>query len=142
MEVNGPQLKLAVGRLLEASYSADKELTVSIIQASSNAQLTVDSQGNARLSGSAGALTFDGAPALNTLGVSYKRVSVNFTNQDDMEVGYRATINLAIISVSASGRFDLEELITSCSGLLCQAARALRGRNQAYEDELQRVMGH
>jgi len=142
MDVNGPELKLAVGRLLEASYSSDKELTVSIIQGSSKAELTVDSQGNARLSGSAGSLTFNGAPALETLGVSYRRLSVNFTNRDDMEIGYRATINLAVISVSASGTFDLEELITSCSGLLCQAARALKGRNRAYEAELQRVMGY
>ncbi|AFU98416.1 hypothetical protein M5M_06105 [Simiduia agarivorans SA1 = DSM 21679] len=59
-----------------------------------------------------------------------------------MRVGYTATFSLEIISVIVSGNFDLEKLITSCSGLLCKAARALKGRHQAYDAELQQIMGH
>jgi len=58
-----------------------------------------------------------------------------------IKVGYTATVNLAVISLTVSGDFDLEELITSCSGLLCIAARAMKGRHKVYEMELQRVMG-
>ncbi|WP_278248886.1 hypothetical protein [Phytopseudomonas dryadis] len=36
--------------------------------------------------------------------------------------------------------FDLEALITACSGLLCQAARVMKGRHKAYERELERIM--
>jgi hypothetical protein len=58
-----------------------------------------------------------------------------------MKVGYSATYSFEIISVTVKGEFDLEALFTSCSGLLCQAARALKGRHQAYEMELQKIMG-
>lgn len=59
-----------------------------------------------------------------------------------MKVNYTATFDLEYIKLSVLGDFDLEALITSCSGLLCQAARALKGRNQAYDMELQRIMGY
>jgi hypothetical protein len=74
--------------------------------------------------------------------VSRKRVSINFNNEDRMKVGYNATFDLAYMQLSVMGDFDLEELITSCSGLLCIAARALKGENNAYDVELKKVMGY
>lgn len=103
--------------------------------------LTVDQDGNATLSGSAGILTFSGNPVLNKIGVKVKRVRVNFTNEAGRNIRYSATFNIEIVSMVVSGEFDLEALITSCSGLLCIAARAMKGRSQAYEMELQRIMG-
>lgn len=67
-------------------------------------------------------------------------MTVNFENKEKIKVGYSATFNLEVISLTVIGGFDLEELITSCSGLLCQAARALKGRHKAYDMELQRIM--
>jgi hypothetical protein len=49
---------------------------------------------------------------------------------------------VAVAAISVSGSFDIEQLILSCSGLLCKAARALKERNRAYDFELQRIMGH
>ena len=57
-----------------------------------------------------------------------------------MNVGYTATFDLKYIKLSVSGSFNLEELITSCSGLLCRAARSLKGRHQAYDLELKKIM--
>jgi len=104
-------------------------------------KLVVAQNGQATLSGSAGVLTFSGKPTLEKIGVKIKRVSINFENKGKMKVGYSATINLAVISLTVNGNFDLEELITSCSGLLCIAARALKGRHKMYDMELQKIMG-
>src|SRR5690625_6193307 len=91
-----------------------------------NAQLSVDQNGNATLSGSAGILTFSGTPVLEKVGAKIKRVSVNFNNKDGMKVGYTATFDLEYIKLSVLGDFDLEELITSCSGLLCRDRKSTR----------------
>ncbi len=141
MDLKRSEAKITIGKLLEVAYSQNKGLTTKIMAKVGNAKLTVDQNGNAILSGSAGVLTFSGKPVLEKIGVKIKRVSVNFSNEGGMKVGYSATYSLEIISVTVKGEFDLEALITSCSGLLCQAARALKGRHQVYEMELQKIMG-
>jgi len=136
------EAKITIAKLIELAYSEDKGMTVKIMAQKDNVKLTVDQNGNAALSGSAGMLTFNGAPVLDKIGAKIKRVSVNFNNKDGMKIGYTATFDLEYIKLSVFGDFDLEELITSCSGLLCQAARGLKRRNHAYEMELQQIMGH
>lgn len=142
MAFNRTEAQVTIAKLLELAYSRDKGMTAQIMAESGNAQLSIDQNGHATLSGSAGALTFSGSPVLDSVGAKIKRVSISFTNRDEMKVGYRATFDLEYMRLSVNGEFDLEQLITSCSGLLCRAARALKGRNQAYEMELQRIMGH
>ena len=141
MDLTRSEIKITIAKLLEVAYSKDKGMTTKIMAKKGNAMLTVDQDGNATLSGSAGILTFSGNPVLNKIGVKIKRVSVSFTNEEGRNIRYSATFNLEIVSMVVSGEFDLEALITSCSGLLCIAARALKGRSQAYEMELQRIMG-
>ncbi len=141
MDLKRTEAKITVAKLLELAYSKDKGMTVKIMAKKGNAKLTVDQHGNATLSGSAGSLTFSGSPALEQIGAKIKRVSISFSNQDGMQVGYSATYSLEVISVTVNGDFDLEALITSCSGLLCRAARALKGRHREYDQELQEIMG-
>ena len=142
MDLKRAEVKVTVAKFLEVAYSQDKGMTTKIMAQKGSAKLTVDQNGNATLSGSAGILTFSGKPVLDKIGVKIKRVSVDFTNEDGRKIGYRATISLyEIAGITVIGEFDLEALITSCSGLLCQAARALKGRHQVYEMELQRIMG-
>lgn len=92
------------------------------------------------LSGSAGVLRFSASPALASIGIHLQRISVSFVNRDGGKVGYSATFNLEVISITVMDEFDLEALITACSGLLCQAARVMKGRHKAYERELERIM--
>ena len=106
-----------------------------------NVKLIVDQNGRATLSGQAGPLTFSGKPALDQLGVSIKRIRVNFNNKSSMKIGYSATVSLEIISMTVKGSFDLEELITSCSGFLCKAAKALTSRKASVDRELKNIMG-
>jgi len=136
------EAKVTIARLIELAYSKDKGMTVKIMAKKGSAKLAVDQNGNATLSGSAGILTFSGTPALEKVGAKIKRVSISFNNKDGMNIGYAATFDLEYMKLSVLGNFDLEELITSCSGILCKAARALKGRHHAYEMELQKIMGH
>ncbi|UJF22832.1 hypothetical protein [Shewanella sp. OMA3-2] len=141
MNITRSEVKITIAKFLEVAYSKDKGLTTNIMVEKGKAKLVVDQNGNATLSGTAGSLTFSGTPVLNKLGVKIKRVTVDFENKGAMKVGYNATFNLEAISLTVMGDFDLEDLITSCSGLLCRAARALKGRHNAYDVELQRIMG-
>lgn len=142
MDFKRTEAKMTIAKLIELAYSKDKGMTVKLMAQKGGAKLTVDQDGNATLSGSAGILTFSGTPVLEKTGVKIKRVSVSFEYKEEMKVGYTATFDLEYIKLSVLGDFDLEALITSCSGLLCEAARALKGRNQAYDMELQRIMGY
>jgi len=141
MKLQISEVKITVAKLLEVAYSKDKGLTTKIMAEKGNAKLVVDHTGKATLTGTAGFLSFSGSPVLDKIGVKVKRVSIDFENKGKMKVGYNATFSLEVISVTVKGDFDLEELITSCSGLLCQAARALQGRHKAYDMQLQSIMG-
>ena len=142
MDLKRTEAKITIAKFIELAYSKDKGMTAKIMAQKGSTKLTVDQSGKATLSGSAGVLTFSGTPVLEKIGAKVKRVSVNFNNKDGMKVGYNATFDLEFMKLSVIGDFDLEALITSCSGLLCRAARALKGRHHAYDMELQKIVGH
>jgi len=141
MNMSRSEVKITIEKLLEVAYSENKGLTTKILAVKGKAKLTVDQSGRATLTGTVGAFSFSGSPVLSKIGVKIKRVTVNFENKGSMKVGYTATFTHAFVSLNVSGTFDLDELITSCSGFLCQAARALKNRHKAYEMELQLIMG-
>jgi hypothetical protein len=137
------QVEVTIAKLLEVAYSKNKGVTTKIVKSKGNYKLTIDANGNTSLSGSAGMLTFKGDSALQGLGAKVKNASIIFTKGDGNDIKYTATFNfVGVAGMSISGTFDIEELILSCSGLLCRAARALKGRHAAYEMELKRIMGH
>lgn len=146
MSLTRSEAKIVVAKLIELAYSKDKGTTVKILAKAGSSTLGVDRNGKATLSGSVGFVTFDGDPVLRHIGAKIKRVNISLNNRAVMGVGYTATFDLAYlglpVSVSVEGRFDLEELITSCSGLLCRAAHAMKGRHDLYERELESVMGN
>ncbi len=141
MDLKRTEAKITIAKFLELAYSEDNEMTVKIIAKKGGSKLTIDQNGNAILSSSVGIVRFSGTPVLNKIGAKIKRVSVFFSKQDAMNVGYTATFDLEYMKLSVSGDFDLEKLITSCSGLLCEAARLLKGRHRDYDKELQGIMG-
>jgi len=138
---NQTEVKITIAKLLEVAYSKNKGVTTKILRKKGKFKLTVDEQGNAILSGSMGMLTFKANSALEDLGVKIKNISISFSKGDDNDVRYTAMfIFIGITAISVSGKFNVEELILSCSGLLCIAARALKGRHAAYDMELQKIM--
>jgi len=136
------ELKITVAKLLELSYSKDRGMMTQLLLQKNGAKMTVDQNGQVRFSGEVGAFTFSGRPVLDQMGAKFRRLSVNFKNKEDMEIGYAISADMEGVVFEVSGSFDLEELITSCSGLLCQVARALKGRHNGYDRELQRIMGY
>lgn len=142
MDLKRTEAKITIAKFLELAYSKDEGMTVKIMAKKGGMRLTVDQNGKATLSGAAGIVTFSGAPVLDKIGAKIKRVSVSFNNKDGINVGYSATFDLEYMKLTVMGDFDLEKLITSCSGLLCSAARALKGRHHAYDMELQKIMGY
>ncbi len=137
------EVKITIAKLVELAYSQDKGLTTKIVREKGNFKLTVNQDGKATLSGSAGILTFSGDTALSGLGAKIKNVSIMFSHGDGNNVNYTAMYSFSgAANISLSGSFDIEELILSCSGFLCRAARALKGRNAAYEMELKKIMGY
>ncbi len=137
------EIKVTIAKRLEVAYSKNKGVTTKIVRSKGNYKLTVDEKGTVSLSGSVGMLTFKGDSALQDLGAKLKNASISFTKGDSNNIKYTATFNfISAASISVSGSFDIEELILSCSGLLCRAAKALKGRHAAYEAQLQKIMGH
>jgi len=136
------ELKITIAKLVEVAYSKDKGLATKIVRAKGSFKLTVDQNGDARLSGKMGAITFSGSETLDKIGANIKFVNVSFSNGGSSNIKYTAMIDIKSAKIAISGSFDIEKLITSCSGLLCRAARALKGRHHAYDMELQRIMEH
>lgn len=128
------EIKISIAKLIELAYSEDSGLTKKIVAKKGGFKISVDEYGNASLSGSAGILTFKGSPALESLGAKIKFVSISFTKGDGYNVGYIASYSfMKIGTLSISGNFNIEEMILACSGLLCNAARAMKSRDEVLE---------
>lgn len=136
------ELKLTVAKLIEIAYSQDKGKTISIVMGKEPFKLSVDANGNAALSSKVGILTFDGSEALEQIGLSIRALNVRFSNQGDGDVGYTASFDFKAISIGVSGTFNIEQMITACSGWLCQAARHLKGFDSNIDAQMQQIMGH
>ncbi|MEJ2630601.1 MAG: hypothetical protein P8011_05345 [Acidihalobacter sp.] len=137
------EAKITIAKLIEIAYEKNSGITTKLLRNKGNFKITVDENGNATLSGNIGMLTFKADSALIILGKKVKNVSIFFTKGEGGGIKYTAMFKLVdVASISVSGFFDAEKLIFSCGGLLCKAARALKGRHRAYDLELQRIMGH
>lgn len=134
------RLKLTVARLLELSYAKKEGLTASIVREAGPAKITVSSDGTAMLSGNAGVVTFSASRAIEELGVSIRNIGVSMSVGEDGQLEYTARFFTGAVTLSASGTIDVEELILSCSGFLCRAARALNGRTRSVDAELERAL--
>jgi len=76
------------------------------------------------------------------LGARVKNISIFFSKGNGSDIEYTASFSfIGVAAVSIAGKFNVEDLIFLCSGLLCSAARDLKGRHKAYDMQLQRVMG-
>jgi hypothetical protein len=133
------QAKITVGKLIQLAYSEDSKGTAAIVLKRGNFKLVIDQTGKAKLYGSMGDfITFNGDPALKGLGFKLKRVSINFSpTGDGRSVNYTGTFRfVAGTSISVNGSFDIFDAIKSCSGLLCNAARLIDGRDTEIEQKI------
>jgi hypothetical protein len=146
MDPTTAELKLTIAKLIEVAYSQDKGLTTKITLSKGSFKLALDDQGNAMLSSKVGILTFNGSPTLKKMGLNLKTMNASFWTESDNRIHYLATYGINVgsrtVSVGVEGSFDIEELITSCSGLLCQAARHLKGFDSNVDAQMQQIMGY
>ncbi|WP_417548626.1 hypothetical protein [Marinobacter segnicrescens] len=134
-------LKVTVARLLELSYARNEGLTTRILREVGPASVSVASDGTATLSGKAGNVTFSASEVVQSIGLQIRRVGVNMEVTEDGELEYTARFLFAgAFALSARGTIDVEELILSCSGLLCRAARALKSRTASTDREIERAL--
>ena len=138
MEVDA---QIVIGRLLQIAYSTDSGKTVSLLRSSGNLTLKVDSSGQAVLGGSMGAVRFNGAPALSSFGVQVGAVFVRMASAGSGRLRLSGGIRVRGQLVAVRGTVDIEKLITTCSGLVCEAARLLRGRSMRIENALRNAVG-
>ena len=135
------QVKITVGKLIDLAYSKNKGLTAAILKSRKNIKLSVDTNGNAILSIDAQAIYFKADPALQQLtefGAKVKSVSILFSKgEGDFELNYTVGITFfGIASVSLSDGFNIKEVLSACTGMLCHDVRALTGRDQQIREAM------
>lgn len=136
------EVRITVARLLEVPYSQDKGITTALVREVGPVTLTVDESGQATLSGKAGRVAFVGQDTLQEIGVSAGVFRAMMSVDESGDLRFNARVRVGVASVSASGSVDVEKLITTCSGILCQAARALQGRPSQVDRQLQEALGN
>jgi hypothetical protein len=134
-------LKITVARLLELAYARNEGLTASILRDVGPASVSVASDGTATLSGKAGNVSFSAHQTARELGLEVRRVGVSMNVNAEGNLEYTARFLFAgALALSVRGLIDVEQLILSCSGILCRAARALQGRTASTDREIQRAL--
>lgn len=135
------EVRITLARLLEVAYQRDQGITTALVREAGPVRLTVDESRQATLSGKAGRVSFSGKDTLKEIGVSAGVFRAMMSVDDAGDLQFNAQLRVGIASVSASGSVDVEKLITTCSGILCRAARALKGRPSQVDRQLQEALG-
>ena len=131
------KLKITVIKLLEVAYSNNEGITTKLVRKAGPFTMRIDEKGRVELSGKMGHFKFDGKPTLEKMGVDLKMASLMFSNAGNNRLNYSAKIKLAAVELEYSSTLDVEELLLSCSGLLCIAARAMKDRTNQIDRSLQ-----
>ncbi|KKO47155.1 hypothetical protein WG68_00420 [Arsukibacterium ikkense] len=135
--VSSYQLKIRVINFIELAYKENDGVTTSLIKEKGPFTLKVNERGEAMLIGKAGTVRFDVSEEVKQIGLDLKMVSVMFSGGREGKLHYMASFNFAGgVKVEFSSILDIEKLILSCSGLLCRAARLLKGRHQQIDQSV------
>ncbi len=136
-EMNSYQLKIKVINFIELAYKSDGDITGSLVKSKGGFTLKVNDKGEAVLSGKAGIVRFSAKEEIKRFGLDFKIASIMFSGNRNGKIHYAATFNfMGGVKVAFSSIVDVEKLILSCSGLLCQAARMLKNRHKQIDQSL------
>lgn len=94
------------------------------------------------LSGKAGTVVFSASEAMQTLGVSVKAITILMRVDGNGAIQYNASFRLGVSTLLVKGSVDVEKLLSTCSGILCRAARAMKGRSAQLDRDLQNALGN
>ena len=142
MAVTELQVKVTIAKIIQLAYETDGKATAAMVYSGSGYTISVDQTGQIKLVGTvADVVVFSGDTALKGLGLKLRRASVSFSNGSGGTFEYTGSFDFVVgTRISVSGNVDVIELIKSCSGLVCQAARFLSGRDAQIEHELQQYI--
>lgn len=79
---------------------------------------------------------------LKEIGVSAGVFRAMLSVNESGDLRFNARVRVGIASVSAGGTIDVEQLLVTCSGVLCRAARALSGRPAQVDRQLREALGN
>jgi len=131
------QLKMKVINFIELAYKSNGDITASLIKSKGGFTLKVNDKGEAILSGKSGMVRFTVKDEIKQFGIDLKVASIMFSGNRNGKIHYAASFNfMGGAKVEFSSIVDIEKLILSCSGLLCQAARLLKNRHKKIDQSL------
>lgn len=90
------QAKITIAKIIQLAYDTNGDETIRIIHSGDYYSISVDQSGEVRLAGNAGAMSFNGGPALEGLGFKLRRLSVNFSSGDGGRFNYTGTFNFVM----------------------------------------------
>ena len=138
--MSNTEFKIKIINFIEIAYKTNGEMTTALIRNKGPFTLKIDSNGNANLSGKAGAVAFSVSDELKEYGVDFRYASIMFSGNRDGVIIYKASVGI-LAEVYVSGVLDIENLILNCSGLLCIAARALKNRTHMIDKTINASLG-
>jgi len=125
------QLKVKVLRFMELSYKKNGNLTAALVRSKGRLTLKVDNKGKATLSGKVGRVKFSVNEEIRKFGFDLKYISIMFSGNSTGTIRYAATFSfMGFTDVSFRSTINVEQLILSCSGLLCLAARLYKANDK------------
>lgn len=127
MDEQQHKIKVTVLKLIELAYKEDEGITTSLVKSKGSFTLKVDQSGEVTLSGKAGVVRVSASEEVKSFGVDFKFMSLMFFS-NGRKLHYMGNIKFGVASIEIKSVLDVKELILSCSGLLCRAARSLRDR--------------
>ncbi len=131
------KIKITVIKLLEISYSDRKAATLALVGTKGPFQMRIDQNGDVEVSGKKAHFKIKGKPVLDEMGLDLKAGSIMFSNAGDNRLNYTIKAKVGVVDVEYHSMINVEELLLSCSGLLCRAARALKDRTNQIDRSLQ-----
>ena len=131
------QLKVKVINFIELAYKSNGVVTRSLVTSKGGFILKINDRGEATLSGKAGIVRFSVNNEINQFGIDLKMASIMFSGNRNGKIHYSASFNfMGVAKVEYTSIVDVEKLILSCSGLLCEAAGQLKNRYKQIDQSL------
>lgn len=131
------KVKLTVKKVLEVSYSGKKGVKLAAALKKGPVTLRLDNEGNISSSAQFGRYSIKGFDSIKALGVKLKALKITAHLKENGDIAYKAGITYGLGSFFVSGSFDIEKLILDNSGLLGDAYRGIKNRDQQLQDALE-----
>ena len=131
------EVKLTIKKVLELGYCKDGVKFAALIK-KGPVKFTLEPSGKVKASAKFGNLSLAGDPRLKALGVNFKFLNITFSEASNGNIAYKAAISYrGAARFDLKGSFDIEKLILDNSGLLGNAYRGIKDRDQQIKKALE-----